>query len=187
MKAAIHTKTTRMFECPDCGTLTYSYEHFNGVPTTFGPWYCESCGCSVRGELLADGTIDLERHIDRKADTLVLLRLDVPGTEDKPVHIVVKGMVFYPDGGEPDVRSKNDVYFYNEHTCPWNYLGLPIKEGDNTDPHGLFVHQETILMPAGYVNSFADIEGEDDSFTDISVWAKYFPSLRKPKGVSVES
>lgn len=172
MKAVTSTITKLVFACPDCGSPEHSYDHFK-KPTKFGPWYCDQCGASVIGEYLADGTIEIERHTKRMAQTLELLRLDV--AELKPVHIVVKGMVFYQEGGAPVINVENKEYYYNQHTCPWNYLRLPIKEGDNTDPHGLFVHQETILMPKGYTNSINDVS----QLSGIDAWKELFPSLRE--------
>lgn len=170
MKATTSVITTikKVFACPDCGSAEHEYEHLQ-LGYSFGPWYCDTCGCGVSGKVLSDGEIEIQKSSDRKANTLVLLRLNVPGTEEAPIHIVVTSMVFYPDGAIPSIDNHREEYFYEEHTCPWNYLRLPIKQGDDTDPHGVFVHQETILMPDGYDDR---IDGEIDA------WQKLFKTLK---------
>lgn len=162
---ALADAETKKFACPECGSVEHSYGHLK-AGQTFGPWYCDKCGTSVNGEVTADG-VKTKLGEDVKFNTLVLLRLDVPGTEAEPVHIVVRGMGFHKRGEQPSIEPGRDEYFYNEHTCPWNYLRLPIKCGDDTDPHGLFVHQETILMPEWY----------DDHLDNIETWQELFPSL----------
>lgn len=87
------------------------------------------------------------------------------GTE---VHIVVEGLGF-SEADQPFLYGEHDEYFYNEGTCPWNYLRLPIKAGDDADPHGIFVHQETIPRPAGY---------DGGSLDGIEQWRAWFPSLQ---------
>lgn len=156
-----------VFPCPECGSREHSCAHL-GSGTSFGPWYCDQCGCGVRGVVTEYGA-DIEIHSDRKAKTLVLLRLNVDTVQEKPIHIVVEGMVFYPHGGKPAIDQDSNRYFYNEHTCPWNYLRVPVKQGDDTDPHGLFVFQEAVLTPDGY----------DGHLGDIEEWIELFPSLRE--------
>lgn len=173
MKAvtAIKTEMTKLFACPDCGSMEHSYGHLS-AGDNFGPWYCDKCGCSASGVVSEDG-VDIERGKDRKARTLVLLRLNGSSTNTDAIHIVVEGMVFYPEGGRPVIDLARDEYFYNEHTCPWNYLRLPIKKGDDCDPHGLFVHQETVLAPEEYCGDL-----DTDGFPSVENWREIFPSLR---------
>jgi hypothetical protein len=134
-------------------------------------------------------TVECSFGADYSAKTLVLLRLDVQ--TPKPIHIVVQGHLFYrfdasvPDAKENALKSAldkrntdEDSYFYKHHTCPWNYLQVPIKEGDDADPHGLFVHQETILKPKGYFNHFNQIDDPvNETLSELELWHKYFPSL----------
>lgn len=153
---------SKKFKCPECSQTEQSYAHLK-EGQQFGPWYCDKCGYGVFVTVL-DGDVDLRKAKDRKVNTLVLLKLNVPDTD---IHIVVRGMDFSEVGSiEGDDHTE---YYYNEHTCPWNYLGLPIKEGEDTDPHGLFVFQEKVLMPEGY----------DDTLGDIDEWRKLFGSLQE--------
>lgn len=155
-----------LFACPDCGSLEHSCDHLQ-VGQSFGPWFCDKCGCSVKGVVTSDGA-DIDRGTKRKANALVLLRLDATGLDAKPIHIVVSGMTFHEEG-EPAIFGDSGMrYFYDEGTCPWNYLRFPIKEGNDADPHGLFVFQEAVPMPEGY----------DGSLDDIDQWLELFPSLR---------
>lgn len=157
--------TKKLFACPECGSLEHSYGHLT-VGDSFGPWYCDSCGCSVLGRVTAD-SVDIERGKNRMAHALVLLRLDAVGASH--IHIVVRGLALHEDGQEPVFGDSGMRYYYNQRTCPWNYLRLPIKEGEDTDPHGLFVFQEAVPMPEDY----------DDSLDDIEHWRELFPSLRE--------
>ena len=159
--------TQKLFACPECGSLEHSCDHLK-AGQSFGPWYCDKCGCSILGTVTESGA-DIRIHKDRKANSLVLLRLNVPGTEDKPVHIVVKGFAFHKKGETPEFDGDGTRYFYDEGTCPWNYLRLPIKEGDDIDPHGLFVFEDAVAMPDGY----------EDSLDGIEQWRELFPTLRK--------
>lgn len=155
----------KVFLCPDCKKPWNSSYHHVKPGGNFGPWYCEHCGCGVRGTVTADGA-DIETTDEKKAITNVLLRLctkqdqmtidmDEPIFDEnvKPIYIIVEHMMFYPRGAKPEdyleERQGLDRYRYNEGTCPWNYLQLPIRFGEDTDPHGIFAHVETILKPEG--------------------------------------
>lgn len=153
--------------CPECGEYAHSWGHLK-AGRSFGPWYCDHCGAGIRGVATDEGA-EIELSGTRKLDTLVLLRLYEPLKDGEQIHIVVEGMTFVEDGEEPDFE--HDKYFYNEHTCPWNYLRLPLKCGDDADPHGVFQHQETVLMPSGY--------DEDRIFSNPDSWADIFKSMRK--------
>ena len=97
----------------------------------------------------------------------MLLKLDKE--IDTPVHIVVEGMIFYPRNSKPIINQEHESYFYNEHTCPWNYLRVSIKDGDETDPHGIFRHQETVIMPDWYEGDLSGVEK----------WESLFPTLKE--------
>jgi hypothetical protein len=110
-----------------------------------GPWYCPECGAGVDWDVPepdpvaqvpeAIGTLSGNNKIDR----LVLLELD---KHRSPVQLVVRGMRF--EGIERDCAG--DAYFYNEHTCPTNYLTSAevIMEADDADPHGLFTFTKAV-------------------------------------------
>jgi hypothetical protein len=72
-------------------------------------------------------------------DTLDLLRL--PATP--PVYFVVKGCRL--------VDSPDRTYFYEEHSCPTNYVQCEaiICDGDD-DPHGVFEFVRSVDVPDDY-------------------------------------
>ena len=160
MRALIAPKVETFISCPGCNESTHRCGHLKSG-AQFGPWYCKNCGLGIKGVATSDGA-DIEICKDRHVKTLSLLRLFEPLSNGESVHIVVEGSVSISPGENPDF-SHND-YLYNEHQCPWNYLRIPLKCGDDTDPHGVFQHQETILMPEDY---------DGHSFE----WSDLFPSL----------
>jgi len=100
----------------------------------------------------------------------VLLELfDSLATNGERVRIVVEGMGFQKDG-EPLIVGENDEYFYDEATCPSNYLGVPIFVGEDGDPHGVFSHVETVVKPS------PDFDSKILSFEELR---ELFPSLKK--------
>jgi len=159
----------KFISCPECGDSSVTTVNIR-LGTSFGPWFCDSCGCGYKGLLDSNGKLHVKPNNQKRVKTLVLLRLDVM----PPIHIVVKGSKVVPKDSKVVPKERpwdfsSDVYYYNEHTCPWNYLRLPVKRGEDVDPHGLFVHQETVLMPEGYDNSL-------DSYSE---WLALFPSLKE--------
>ena len=85
--------------------------------------------------------------------TLVLLKRN-------GIYLVVNG---YGNG--------NDAYFYNEHTCPTNYMDCVeaiIYEKD-ADPHGVFEWVATIDKP----------EDWDYGPEEFEEWCALFPELRE--------
>jgi len=165
MKAITSTKTSIFFGCPDCGSQEHTSQHLK-AGDSFGPWYCDICGCGIRGVADGNGGADIEETKTRTRKTLSLLRLRIEDGE--PVHIIVEGLVFYDGASDPVIDQDKKRYFYEEHTCPSNFLGCLIKEGADTDPHGLFEHQETVFMPEDYDSSYIG---------DFEQWQEIFPSL----------
>jgi hypothetical protein len=149
MKARLITTRTVRVACPNCEEPAGAVDHIlDGTgPKSFGPWYCDSCGRSYHGKLLGSGEIDLNISDEMKVVTLDHLVLP---PQSKPVHFFVKGMALVDangNRGDPD-RKRN---FYEEHTCPTNYIGaeMIVIDGD-LDPHGLFKFVGTIDVPEGY-------------------------------------
>lgn len=102
---------------------------------TVGSWHCDKCGVGYDITVnRSTGQVKMEKN--KRTQVMVkfhvLLELDAK-TEDK-IYIVVADS--YPN----DWQSENFAYYYNEHTCPTNFLGRVnlIVEGDDFDPHGVF-------------------------------------------------
>lgn len=144
----------RFFRCP-CGPEgeEWGIEHLldGTVPRgTAGPWYCHTCGVAWNIEIKGPPglTVKLTDSGRRCARTLVILKLDPKDMDGHPLFFMTEGVAFAPnetDGGEPVISPGQDEYFYNEHTCPTNWLKRVREiaiEGDH-DPHGLFRYVET--------------------------------------------
>ncbi|MRT30868.1 hypothetical protein [Herbaspirillum sp. CAH-3] len=134
MIAATHTKT--FIRCPHCDGDEFPVDHIlNGTwKRSFGPWYCDTCGGSFRGTKDDVGQIDLELLDERKVQTLDLLVLQ---PQAKPVYFVLRGMRF--EGPKFDGYPDNKEFFYEEHSCPTNWLRniQTLIHDDDDDPHGL--------------------------------------------------
>lgn len=156
--------------CPTCGEgeeSGFEFTHFvaDGRDTTFGPWHCKTCGRGIRGSYHAtDQSVDIE-VLDASQDHkpgLMLVRLD-PG--DKPIHLILDQTIY------PGWEDHNYRYLVEEHSCPVNFLRIPIIAGTGTDPHGVLRFVQIIERPED-----CDWSGPDphDTFED---FAKHFPAL----------
>lgn len=83
-----------------------------------------------------------DNYPNSSSRTLTLLKLD-PSHE--PVYIIVKGNGFHDKDG--NFKSQQG-YYYEQHTCPTNYLQdiFKIYEGTDDDPHGLFKFVKSIKL-----------------------------------------
>lgn len=71
---------------------------------------------------------------------------------------VICGEVFFVVEGCAEFESLEEVekhhqYFYEEHTCPLNFIKgveIIVNKGD-ADPHGLFTHVATVWMTEEYL------------------------------------
>jgi hypothetical protein len=131
------TKPERYIRCPGCNGSDFSVSHLAiGVNTR---WSCDKCGCCFRLEVVSHDRVDCEViQGERTEKTRVTLQSDGPMT------IVVEGMRSVDDAA-PLPLGDGDEYFYNEHTCPTNYLRVlkvVAPDGDE-DPHGIFSYVKT--------------------------------------------
>ena len=153
-------KTVDYIICPDCGyDRGFSVSHLYGTPMIkFGPWYCEVCGIVIRGVVNKNNSVDIELvNEPRKIKSLVLLKLDIT---EKNIYIIIEGNIY-------DENNDHHEYYYNEHTCPSNYLGFKILEEEDTDPHGIFQFVQEIPLPKDW---------NDDQYT-YNDWCKLFDKL----------
>jgi len=147
--------------CPDCGEKAGRVDHlidderkryYRGKTQRVGPWSCDECGAGYALTVTYDDPypdlkpgnmtprIAVERVPDEdRVDTLTLLRFP-----DRPdAYLVVAGT-----RKASDPPGENQRYFYDEHTCPTNYLDIEaIWDGANDDPHGIFAYVATIDRP----------------------------------------
>lgn len=96
-------------------------------------------------------------------DTLDLLQMSSSITRENKVYIMVRGVCRCDEKGNLD--TSNQAYFFNEHTCPWNYLRFPIRVNGDNDCHGIFEWVASIPLPDDY--------DDDGNFED------YFPVYSK--------
>lgn len=144
-------QTTRyQVKCPhsSCkGLFDVTHQMQRGVPTKFGSWYCDQCGWATSFELFEDGKLKLQPENERKINTLVLLNFIGATVKDEPLFLVVDGMLFEKNG---QINTDTQAYYYDEHTCPYNYLRAELLCGDDADPHGIFQHVATVVRPVGW-------------------------------------
>ena len=134
-----HTKPDLYIDCPMCGEDDFQVDHLESGQTT--AWYCDKCGgkfgIEVRGGKYTITQFILTPLPDRKEKTLVTLQ------SKGPVRLIVEGIRLTDCPKE----EGHDEYFYNEHTCPTNYLSSVVKCIDpadgNEDPHGIFEYVST--------------------------------------------
>lgn len=90
--------------------------------------------------------------------TLDLLAID---TTDGPLYFVLEGIALF--GSEQEVREARG-YFYEEHTCPTNFIRDPVvaifADGDD-DPHGVFRFVDFAWMTLAYIDAKAQCRGRD--------------------------
>ena len=148
MKATTISDTRLKLECPTCHTLTFDVSHVIGSKASTFQWYCEACG--TQAHIGYDGAQDFD--VEAGDTTLIkmwsLLRLDVDAT--LPIYVIYEGGSLPAKIGQPlDMIQVNtdQEFLFNEHACPFNWLGATTIAGTDTDKHGLFRHVETILAP----------------------------------------
>ncbi len=132
---------TRYIVCPGCGKGPKQVSHLEvGAKTA---WYCDECGVRFRLHVLSADAVDCEVIPgERKEKTIVTLRSEVPVTIRVEGMNLINRENFDDDGTTPELR---DRYFYEEHTCPTNFLGVLNVSDDagDTDPHGIFKYVKT--------------------------------------------
>ena len=145
------TETLKKVVCPTCHEPGSTVNHLIDEPSIRETaWHCNQCGMEILikvglgGLYVAPG----KQKCDR---TLVLLQND-------QIALVVEGINF------SDQPNDNNEYFYNEHTCPTNYLTRVIDVIDlkekQTDPHGLFKFVKSIPFveaPENQYRSYEDV------------------------------
>lgn len=141
--------------CPSCGALSKIDYTIKGRGYT---WWCgnDECGKQYQWMQNEDGSINAEPtgiHV-KKTSTLLVLE---PQKEN--IFLIVKGF--------KNTQEHNE-YYYNEGTCPTNYLNESeeIYLGDHPDPHGLFKFVKSIDKRVNVgLDDFNMTKGLDGSFT----------------------
>jgi len=122
------TKPDRYICCPGCGKGEYGVSHLPlGTKTS---WYCDECGVLFTLQVISPDEIDTEVTSKRQEKRLITLK------SEGPVTLLVEGLAFIPGDSEEHQR-----YYYDEHTCPTNYMPNVVQvidEAGDRDPHGVF-------------------------------------------------
>ena len=139
MKAATMDHTYIL--CPTCGIGESRLDHLS-IGRQFGPWYCDLCGWGYEGVRTQSGanvTPTLERSIKR------LVKLQY--VHDPRLTLMVEGLEHVGRDRLRDSHKSLEMkhaYYFNEHTCPSNFLGVDVIFEDDDDPHGIFKFVETL-------------------------------------------
>ncbi len=106
--------------------------------------------------------------------TLVLLRID---GKIGPIYFVVEGLNTWPE--TLDEMIGHARYFYEEHTCPTNFIGVPLISiaGDH-DPHGLFKFVDAVWMMDEYK---AAAYGSEEEYL-----LRIFPQIAQEKTIDLK-
>lgn len=163
----------RVIPCPNGCRHEWTVDHLFVAPLAVlpgqthrkvGPWSCHVCGESW--DLFYDSdTVMLERT-DRPAYRREFVLLELP-PQYQPVRF--KLAVWNYDPTLPrEERTDRATYFYEEHTCPTNWMRevVEISVGENSDPHGLF----------RFVGNY-DADGEDTTPLPVHPLPPPLPSL----------
>lgn len=187
-KKTIITATTTVayfYECPCCAEGRLSYSHRDDIRISTWRQACKTCGAVIEAKKDSTNpnnlTVRDTGEVEKDLDTLVLLRY-TGSTESATLHIVVQSK-WYTHSQDSELGA-GDAYYYDEHTCPWNYLRVPALFNTDTDRHGLFEHVTTILVPdmnrALTIDSDFDLEINDDT-----QWLEWVNDLSYPQWVEL--
>jgi hypothetical protein len=134
----VQAKIKLHIPCPKCtdGGWTIQYwDRFNiGQNTT---WTCEKCGNEVAITRISDTDFDTVPTGEKRTPVTVTLRSDT-----KPEIFLKLNTWKYAHSqnySQEDYES-HQQYFYDEHTCPTNWIRevVEIIVGEDHDPHGIF-------------------------------------------------
>jgi hypothetical protein len=171
------------FECPNCEEDIFLgtdlKERAKKEPNGFMA-FCDHCQkrwmlSHIDGTIVGKDEIPVEFPLGHER-TLVLLVQSDPS--DTPIYIVVLGYLYYDKEGK--VAVTNGKYYYNEHTCPTNYLKTEavIHKGD-TDPHGVFRFVRSIPVREAMKTLDVTADMLFDSNNHYDLMPRLFPEVTK--------
>lgn len=144
--APLQTETRRFVSCQRCTKHRHYVEHLLGKPSeeafSFGPWYCPLCGEGLRGQV-QNGVVDIEEPDE-----------SMPRRQKSVTALLYEDLLLLVESGDtepPDHNPGGKRYFFEQHTCPTNFLSdvvmaLSVK-GEDADPHGMFTYVGTAPFP----------------------------------------
>lgn len=167
-KANLTSETSVYVHCPHCGAKDNLVSHlFNDpIESSFGPWYCDSCGGSYKGRVIEENWVVLTPLEESRIPQYVLL--EIPPREES-IFFITTGMAFRKLGNDIDDEKRKNEYFYNEHTCPTNWLKdvQMIAYDGNLDPHGIARYVRHVDKPSLDHELDDDYEFVENNFPEI--------------------
>lgn len=167
MKAQILTK--KFFKCPACGDHELQVDYLKNSTNSGWTWQCKSCVSNISFKLTDDGEIEItniKSPPKGKENLLILLKpvFQDPKAKDQVYLILEKPNTLHET--DIDELQRQQRYYYNEHTCPSNYLGgATVLEGTDDDPHGIFQFVEAIYRPEDFDSNYLHNSG--GSYADL--------------------
>lgn len=122
--------------CPNCGERKERVDHI-AVGRSAGPWACGFCHRYYRFVRTGPETVEVEQLEQRETPVTVTLRSRTVPPITLKLHTWKYG---HSQEDSAEEYAEHQRYFYNEHTCPTNFMRNVEKivfEGDE-DPHGVF-------------------------------------------------
>lgn len=174
------------FVSPCCGEKVQRIDHIK-IGETSTDINCRGCGTSYDIKRLSDTAFE---HSPGDSPTkyyrsLTLLRSRYPNIKGSYSYIVIASNQHEARHSEqPHDLNEGKEYYYGDHTCPWNWLDKPIMEDGNEDPHGIYVHQETVAWPKPEVVEGFEFDGHRIHLDSIDAWYELFPSLKNGEGIN---
>lgn len=178
--------TQSFIKCPACENGEHRIDHlFESAKkqgsVSFGPWNCHHCFKAFGGKVYADQTVLVEVVEDRARFVPTYVHLK-SNHKEKPIHLVLRTRLM--EKSVKDQRagdSSNLQYYFDEGTCPTNYLRdvVLIAEGGDFDPHGVFsfVDAFTESDAVSYIEAITNTKLEDSAFS------KGIPDIRDHLGL----
>lgn len=132
----VHAKEKLFVTCPSCKEHDFAVDQIK-VGQTTGSWACPKCHnyfdvtrCGARMfELTSTGEVETPVTVTLKSVT------------EPPIFLTLNAWKYPCDQKVPKEQYvDHQRYFYDEHTCPTNFLSQVERisfNGDN-DPHGVF-------------------------------------------------
>lgn len=148
--------------CPWCDEQSgrrVDHLYDDRMPRTFGPWYCEECRRGFSGTVRAPSDVEVTRENDGAPSfsrSMALLRFD---GKSGPVFFVMDHNRYHSAPGESDEENQSHQrYFFEEHSCPTNWLRecVCVIQNDDTDPHGFLSFVRASDVPEDFDEYQAD-------------------------------
>src|SRR5690554_2944620 len=151
VKVETITVTRVTCKCPSCGdyewTVSHLFEEAAKRPEGYYSvqWNCDACFTKFAFRIYPDQRVELSPigiNEDPLIPSIVLLRSTMVGEGGKPIYAVLSARSFKKslEKEKEEPLSSGMEYYYNQHTCPTNWLRevIALVQDGEADPHGCF-------------------------------------------------